>query len=223
MIIVFDLDDTLYAERTYVESGFRSVAEFAAARFGWDAEDGAMQMLDIMDREGRGAVFDGWLAAHGKRSRALIRECISVYRHHRPLIELYPQTLALLPRLAGHQLYVVTDGNKIVQSMKADTLGLNRFFKHVYITHRYGTKNAKPATHCFDLIRKRESADWRQIVYVGDNPAKDFVGLNPLGAHTVRVLTGNWQSVRARPGFEAQHVICNLGDLPGTLSKISPG
>ena len=35
MIIVFDLDDTLYDERTYVMSGFAAVAEMLHDRFGW--------------------------------------------------------------------------------------------------------------------------------------------------------------------------------------------
>ena len=33
---LFDLDDTLYPERSYVESGFRVVSDFLAKRFGLD-------------------------------------------------------------------------------------------------------------------------------------------------------------------------------------------
>ena len=38
MILVFDLDDTLYPERTYVESGFKAVADSLAQKFGFDAD-----------------------------------------------------------------------------------------------------------------------------------------------------------------------------------------
>ena len=31
------------------------------------------------------------------------------------------------------------------------------------------------------------------MVYVGDDPNKDFVNLNPLGMKTVRVLTGRFK------------------------------
>lgn len=220
MIIVFDLDDTLYAECSYVTSGFQAVADFAFRHFGWDATESQRQMLQILDRHGRGAVFDRWLAAKGVQRRGLVRACLKVYRHHCPQLELYPEARALLPRLSDHPLYVVTDGHKIVQSLKAKSLKLDSLFRNVYITHRYGVAHAKPSTHCFDLIRKRERAVWRQIVYIGDNPAKDFVGLNPLGAHTVRVRTGAHRAAPAKPDYEAHHVIGDLSEFPAVLARI---
>ena len=32
-VIIFDLDDTLYLERTFVESGFKAVAEYIEKKF----------------------------------------------------------------------------------------------------------------------------------------------------------------------------------------------
>ena len=51
------------------------------------------------------------------------------------------------------------------------------------------------------------------MVYVGDNPAKDFVNLIPLGMKTVRVLTGHHKDVVARPGFDAEITIPDLDQL----------
>ena len=51
------------------------------------------------------------------------------------------------------------------------------------------------------------------MVYVGDNPAKDFINLNKLGMPTVRVLTGVHASAAAQPGFDAKYTISKLTEL----------
>lgn len=217
LILAFDLDDTLYDERTYVESGLRAVADYGRDQYGWDAEESFALMIEILDREGRGGVFDHWLAHHGRSGKGRVEECVRVYRHHRPSLSLSREAAALLPRLRQYPLYLVTDGHKVVQQRKVEALGIAPLFRQVFITHRYGIRNAKPSLHCFDLIRRREGAAWNDIVYVGDNPAKDFVALNRVGAHTVRVLTGVHAEVRAAPGAEAAHRIASLTDLPKVL------
>lgn len=220
MILTFDLDDTLYDERTYVESGLLAVARFGEAEFGWDRGESLWFMIGVLDRDGRGAIFDQWLSAHGKLSRELVAECVRCYRHHAPVLALDQRAAALLPQLARYPLYIVTDGHKIVQDRKLTALAIRPLFKHAFITHRYGTKNAKPSLHCFELIRKAEQCRWQDIVYVGDNPAKDFVSLNRVGAQTVRVLTGVHRNAVAAPGFEAQHRIRDLSAFAALLPEL---
>jgi putative hydrolase of the HAD superfamily len=62
-----------------------------------------------------------------------------------------------------------------------------------------------------------EQCEWNEMVYIGDNPAKDFVNLNPLGITTVRVKTGMYRNVIAEPGYDAQISIENIGLLPETI------
>ncbi len=219
MIIVFDLDDTLYDERTYVMSGFAAVAGMLHDRFDWPEAASLGFMKRELQAHGRGAVFDRLLEKHGALSRDLVQACVRTYRHHRPAIQLYPAALRVLRKLDG-PLYLVTDGHKIAQQRKVEALGLERRFRKCFITHRYGVKNAKPSPHCFALIAKLERVGWSDLVYVGDNPAKDFVGLTPLGAHTVRVLTGQHKGVIARPGFDARHTIPDLRRLPELLNGL---
>lgn len=211
MIVIFDLDDTLYNERIYVEGGIRSVASFGAERFGWDREVSFNFMIDILDREGRGSIFDKWLAINDRYSKTLVRECVRIYRHHSPQLQLFPETVELLPALSKYPLYLVTDGHKVVQQKKIQSLNLSPLFRHIFITHRYGICHAKPSTYCFNKIREREKSQWHQMVYIGDNPAKDFVNLKPLGVHTVRVLTGVHRKTQAQPDYEAHQIIENLG------------
>lgn len=215
MIPIFDLDDTLYDEASYVRSGFRAVARWGEERFGQSAAESLAEMETLLAREGRGRVFDEWL-----RGRASVREAVKVYRHHEPEIELAANAASLLDRLAGKPLYLVTDGHKIVQAKKVAALGLAGRFRHCYLTNRYGRSAAKPSLRCFDLIREREKTEWADLVYIGDNPAKDFVALNRVGAHTVRVLTGRHAEDAAAAGYEARHRITSLDELPALLERL---
>jgi putative hydrolase of the HAD superfamily len=220
MILIFDLDDTLYPESSYVESGFHAVAEFLQARRGWDAAESLFFMREVLRREGRGAVFNRLLAHRGECRRSAVDDCIKAYRHHKPRIQLPHVARRLLGRLAP-PLYLVTDGHKVVQQKKVQALGITSFFSKIYITHRYGLIHAKPSTYCFERIRARERCDWDELVYVGDNPAKDFVKLTPLGVSTVRVRTGEHKAVVARPGHEAAYVIDSLDQLPDCLPNLN--
>lgn len=220
MIPIFDLDDTLFPERHFVESGFRAVAVDLQKLFGWPVEVSIEHMLSTLDDEGRGAVFNRLLDARGVLNAKYIRHCVNSYRHHRPEIELAPGARQLLNSLSVRP-YLVTDGHKIVQNNKVKALGIESIFNHIYITHRYGICHAKPSIYCFELIRKRERCEWSDMFYVADNPAKDFVNLNPLGVHTIRVATGEHAAVVAKEGFDAKYKINSLDELQIVLKEIS--
>lgn len=219
MILIFDLDDTLYDEATYVDGGLRAVAERGATKWGWDAETSLASLRRVLAEEGRGKVFDRWLQGHGAWTQGRVQDCIKTYRTHRPQIALTPVAQAMIKRYgAKGPLYLVTDGHKLVQQTKVDALNLWPLFRRVFITHRYGVAASKPSVLCFEKIRAEAGCDWSDMVYVGDNPAKDFVNLNPLGVLTIRVLTGVHRQVVAKPGYEAQVIIKDLGDLPQALA-----
>ncbi len=219
MVLIFDLDDTLYPETTYVQSGFAAVAEAMKRRHGWNAAESLALMNEVLRTRGRGAVFDALLASRGALARKAVRDCVALYRHHEPRIALAPEAETFLRRWPGRP-YLVTDGHKVVQAKKVEALGIRPRFERVYITHRYGVRNAKPSPYCFDLIRRAERREWSDLVYVGDNPAKDFVSLNALGGTTVRVLTGEHRSVAAKPGHDGRYRIDSLRDLESLLHSL---
>lgn len=223
MILIFDLDDTLYDESQFVDGGLKAVARYGQERWGWDAARSLETLRGILAQEGRGKVFDRWLEGHGAGSRGHARDCVGVYRNHRPEIALAPAGRRMIDRYRPRgPLYLVTDGHKIVQRNKVDALGLWPEFERVFITHRFGVAAAKPSTYCFERIKAEAGCDWSQMIYVGDNPAKDFVNLNPLGVLTVRVLTGVHSGVVARPGHDALFSIPDLDALPDVLASRFP-
>lgn len=214
-VLVLDLDDTLYEELSFVASGFRAVAAWGEERYGLDRSVSFSTMMMLLESQGRGRVFDTWLQGRGS-----VRAALEVYRRHEPDIALWPAAERLLQRHRGSALYLVTDGHKAVQARKVSALGLWTRVRGVYLTNRYGTVHAKPSPYCFELIARRERVPIDALIHVADNPAKDFVGLNPLGVTTVRVLTGQHAHTGARPGAEAKHRIQDLDTLTGLLEKL---
>jgi putative hydrolase of the HAD superfamily len=220
MVLIFDLDDTLYDELSYVHSGLWAVANFGEVTFGFDSKQSLHFMCSELQVNGRGKIFDNWLKRHGAFTKKRLEECIRAYRHHEPKIQLFPEaveTIEFYRRKTA--VYVVTDGHKIVQDKKINALGLRPLLKRAFITHRFGVRNAKPSLHCFKLIQKAERCEWADMVYIGDNPSKDFVNLNSVGAFTVRVATGAHASALVSPSYDAQAKIPDLSHLAGELSK----
>jgi putative hydrolase of the HAD superfamily len=220
MVPIFDLDDTLYPEITYVESGFFAVARKLHDDYGWPISDSINQMKYLLSVRGRGEIFNKLLEEYKCDTKKNVQICLKTYRQHIPNIYLNDDADRIL-KFFNNRAYLVTDGHKLVQLNKIKALKLESKFQKFFITHRYGLKNAKPSIHCFDLIKRRENCLWENMFYVGDNPNKDFVNLNQIGIHTIRILTGEYYKTPAKFGFDAKYTIKSLDELPQLLEEIS--
>jgi len=213
MIIVFDLDDTLYDELTYLKSSFRAVSFYLSNKYALSEETVFEDLICVLNEQGRGHIFDEVLKKYDIYTKTEVNKCLYVYRKNIPHIKLFDEAKDALVILSKYPKYLVSDGNKLVQSIKVKALGINKYFKKILLTHRYGIKHAKPSTYCFSIIKKIEKCNWNQIVYVADDPNKDFVNLNPLGVKTVRVLTGCYKDQKVKDGYDAISRINNLSKL----------
>lgn len=212
MVVVFDLDDTLYEEMTFVKSGLKAVARYLHAEFDVPKEEACVFLSDRI-KLGRKNILDDLLKHFGLYNKKQLRKCLSAYRLHDPSIELNEEADRCLLRLKDYPLYVVTDGNKVVQKNKLDALSLPERVKHCFITHRYGLHHAKPSPYCFNKICKMEKVDPKDVVYIGDNPNKDFVGIKPLGFKTIRVMQGAYKDVEKPQRYAADRRIDSLDEL----------
>ena len=219
LLLIFDLDDTLYEEETFVLSGFKAVASMARSRWQLDPKETENTLKTLLKTQGRGTIFDTWLKQNGLYSQQAVKTCVQCYRSHKPDIRLNSAAQLLLPQLPK-PLYLVTDGNKQVQANKVKALGIEHYFKKILITHRYGIKHAKPSIYCFDRIRQLEKCQWPDMMYIGDNPNKDFINLNRQGAVTVRLLTGMFKNLKVPQTADAKHTLKDLKELPALLATL---
>ena len=213
MILVFDLDDTLYPELTYVYSGFKAVAKLLESEYNIPVADSMTIMLDELEKNGRGNVFNRVLDQYNICSKKNVLKCMKAYRFHTPVIKLHEDARIVLEQNAGKSKYLVTDGNKVVQTKKVEALQLYSVFKKVFVTHNYGVNKAKPNPYCFLKICDLERTNAENVVYIGDNPKKDFVSIKKLGFKTVRVKRGMFKDLVLSPEYEADLCVEDLREI----------
>lgn len=213
MIVVFDLDDTLYEEMSYVRSGFDAVAREVAERWNVDFEE-ARRVLDTsLQNDGRGTQFNQLCRHFDKPEKKWLAHLIKTYRHHEPSIQLPDWGRRVLDALSSHRLYLVTDGHKIVQQKKLTALGIESRFLHCFLTNRYGVQNQKPSPLVFERIVERERCQPGDVVYIGDNPNKDFCGIRPRGFRTIRVRRGHHAAVEVPAALDAEVSVTELEEI----------
>jgi putative hydrolase of the HAD superfamily len=186
-VFCFDLDDTLVSESDYVESGL------------WAA--GA-----LVDAEAPGAEAAGeWLVAAWRRERprdgfqqllrrrrldeaAWLPRLVQVYRAHAPALAPRRGVGEVLPALMarGARLALLSDGDLDVQRRKWTALALPYPFDPVVFTGERGREYWKPHSWGFERVMAAHAGASR-FLYVGDNPAKDFIAPNRLGWVSVLV------------------------------------
>jgi putative hydrolase of the HAD superfamily len=185
---VFDLDDTLYLEREYVCSGFEAVGHWAKTHLNCPDFCECAWKLFLAGR--RGDIFDEVLRQMGiAPSPDMIAGMIRVYRTHDPCIRLLPDAQACLQSLRGKVwLALITDGAVESQQKKVHALGLAPFLNRMILTGEWAPEFAKPHPRAYETIAGEFASNGGgTTVYVGDNPAKDFLAPRQLGWQTIRV------------------------------------
>jgi len=219
-VIIFDLDDTLYEERIFVESGFRAVSEYIQKRFRVDKEDFFKVVMNILEREGRGYIFDTALRKYNLYRKKLVDKLVRVYRSHKPGIKPYPGVKSLINSLKKkYKLGLITDGLGYVQRNKVKALGLERFFDFIIYTDDYSKRRSKPSSYSFKKALEYFNISPKEAIYIGDDPYKDFLGAKKLGIQTIRVLQGRYRNVKARRNFRADYNIGKLTEIKSLLRK----
>ncbi len=117
--VVFDLDDTLYPEADFRQSGLRVVAEAFGPGLGLSPE-AAFARLRELSEAGAGRVFDRWLGELGA-DRSLAPGMVAAFRERAPDIRPFPGVAELLERLGRERrLALLGDGLLDVQRRKLE-------------------------------------------------------------------------------------------------------
>jgi putative hydrolase of the HAD superfamily len=218
--VVFDLDDTLYAERDYAFGGFAAVAQIFADVLG-DPDMCRLRMCQIFDTGDRRRVFNQLLREMGLREdKRLIGRMIETYRSHEPAITLHGDADAALSRLRGrYRLGVISDGFLDAQRAKIRALGLDERVDEIIITGELGREFWKPHTRAFEWMSERLDVEPSACAYVADNPAKDFIAPRRLGWRTIQILQkdGIYWDQDAPEGGAPDFVITRFDSLEDCL------
>lgn len=218
--VVFDLDDTLFPERDYVLSGFKAAAAAAKSEFG--ISDAEKEFVELFETS-RERVFDRFAAAHGLESKAA-EALTAVYRDHEPDISLTEDVRATLIGLRekGVKLGIITDGRPDGQKKKIAALGLKELVDKIIITDELGgMQYRKPNPKAFELMCDELGIAFDQMLYVGDNPQKDFAVKKYLPITTVYITdNGLYSDAEFLYGIKSDMQFDRLSELTEMTDKI---
>ncbi len=187
--VIFDLDDTLYDESTFVASGFWTVAIYLEDRFGVNKQKAFLDMMAVLKSEGRGKVFDKVLEKYGLYNPNLVTDLVNIYRSHSPKISLFPDVLPTFKTLKEHgvKLGIITDGLHAVQMRKISALGIAELVDIIIYTDLLGQEYCKPNPFPFKQAISMLDIKPESIIYVGNDPIKDIAGANSVGMFTIHI------------------------------------
>ncbi len=220
MIFIFDLDETLYVEKNFVLSGFKVVAKYLNVKHNFNYQNTFKDLKTILKMHGRGKIFDILLKKNKIYSKKIISKLIFIYQHHRPKIKIKKEAIGVLKKLSKkNKLYLLTDGFFKTQENKVVALGIKKYFKKIYYTGRYGRDFEKPSLKCFKMIKDKEKCDWHELIYIADNPIKDFINLNKKQVVTIRLLQGIYKNTRVKRAFDGLYKINSLNEFLYLVKK----
>lgn len=218
--LIFDLDDTLYNEADFVHGAFEEVSKYLAKKYCIDCEKLYDTMLRLLRERGRGRIFNNICEMY-KLSED-IENLIKIYRNAAPQISLYEDAECFLKYCQGkYKLGLITDGIYYVQWNKIKLLGIEGYFDAIIVTDDYGKDFWKPSTGPYVKIAEDLGVSLDNVVYIGDNPKKDFHGARQLGIRTVRIIraTGDYMGLRLGNEYEADVEISSLFELEAIAEK----
>ena len=173
--VIFDLDDTLYSEKSYVRSGFKKIAEFFEKP---SMED---ELWNVFIKGGK--PIDEILKLEGLLD--FKDKSLEIYRFQVPDIKLYYGVPELIKRIQKEKrVGIITDGRPEGQYAKIRALGLN--VDELIITDELGgIEFRKPNEMAFRLMKMKMDVPYEKMVYIGDNIKKDFIAPKKLGMRSI--------------------------------------
>src|SRR5579859_4962537 len=218
--VIFDLDDTLYdcfgqrmrlthrhAAQAMVEAGLNATADAVyRARMRAFRQDPMLRHIDAEVSRHFGA----------ENPEAVSRAAREAY-FNCPVgkLTLFRGSLPLLRFLAkrGVRTFIVSFGEPKIQHAKVKALGLDRepSIENIYYADR---KNVLTKEAAFRKIQKKTGLPPREILVVGDRPAREIRAGRELGMRTVRLLHGEFKSqMPAGPEEEPDYVIGSISEV----------
>ena len=130
----------------------------------------------------------------------------------------------LITKNVGRQatpIGLITDGTHALQRNKVAALGIEPEFHTIVYTGALGKRREfhKPHPRAFEIMEAALGDDGHRLVYVGDNPAKDFIAPNLRGWLSVQIVRPNGihDHMNIADGGEPHHRIHSLTELVDLL------
>lgn len=232
-VVLFDLDDTVFAHRESVEQGIAAhrstlggalaAADRAAEFARWNALEelhyhryltGELEFLQQRRERARGFVKPYGLQLDDDAADAWFDAYLV---HYESTWMLHDDVLGCLEALRPARFGVITNGSLEFQTAKMDGVGLSPWIEHVIASGELGV--AKPDAAIFAEACRVFEVEASGAVYVGDRLHTDAIGAARAGLRGVwldrhALATAEQRSEAAAEGIP---LIRSLDELPALL------
>lgn len=215
--VVFDLDDTLISEMQYVKSGYKAISKILADKLCIDSQyifDTLMRLFYNSPKNVFNRILDKLKV---KYSTEDIMELVEAYRNHLPEIQFYDDVLPCLKQLKdrGMKMGIISDGYISTQQNKLKVLNANDYFDYIIMTEELGREFWKPHPKAYEIMSAALNVEFNNMIYVGDNPEKDFYISSIYPIYTIRIIRGNsiYKDRAYFKGVKEVRTIHNLKEL----------
>ena len=189
--VLFDLDDTLISEEQYISSGYHKIAEYLLMRYELQTDkEGLFQELCALYQADAKNVFNRMLDAHGiVYAKEDILKLVEIYRSHIPDITFFEDVQPTIIQLKEKniKLGIISDGYAVTQRNKVKVLQADVLFDKIILTDELGRDYWKPDERAFLMMAEAFHTEFSEMIYVGDNPEKDFYIGKDYPILTVRI------------------------------------
>lgn len=188
--VVFDLDNTLYDEKLYIEYALKNVAKTFCQHIYRNRSINELEVFNYIINDwvenGEKELFQRLLDRYKiEINKTNIQQLVLAYRSCKAQLVPFSEVNDLLPKLKnkGFKLGIITNGGKDTQRNKINLLGISKLFDAIIITGEWFPKkhwkpNKLPFNLCFEILQIKPN----ECMYVGDQFDNDIVGAYNAGA-----------------------------------------
>ena len=184
----FDLDGTLYDELDFILQVYSPIATLLANVTKQGQYEVYWRMVNRWLKKGSSynRIFLEVLSSkdiNGEIKKSTIEKCLHIYRYFQPELCLTNRVKILLDNFKNnYPVFLITDGNSLLQRAKFKALELEKWFDHsnVAISGDYGFECQKPSVFMASQIEVLRNVSPSQVIYFGDRE-KDALFANNVG------------------------------------------
>ncbi|MGR5064410.1 HAD family hydrolase [Photobacterium sp. DNB22_13_2] len=181
-LAIFDLDDTLYPEKTYLSAVFSHFEQCYGYQHGI-----LSQAFEHVDRKvSRDILKDTLLGAdiYSQLNHDYLFDC---YRSIETTLELPTETRYVLQILkeSGCKIALLTNGVVAVQQNKVKSLGIEPWCDAVFYARNNSQGIEKPDPRCFQQVLAHFEVSAAKALMVGDNVENDYLGAKRAGLNAL--------------------------------------
>lgn len=192
-LVIFDLDDTLISEAEYVKSGYKVVSKYIEDKFKLNSSDVFNKLWSYFQNKEKNTFNKLFEECNISYTQEDILSLVNVYRNHKPNIDFFDDVEPFLYELKKKNIHtgIISDGYYNGQKAKLEALDAYNKFDYIILTDELGKEFWKPNPKAFEMMMEKFNVKPEEVIYIGDNPKKDFAIKKIMPITTVRMKRNN--------------------------------